>query len=316
MSIRNVLRYTFALAALAAVPSTSVQAGVITSPGGGFTVGLTDAGNLFDSGPYIGFQRNSDLYDPISPGTPREGYGVSAGAVSGFADPEYLGVVNITGVSATYGASTATIVTQLDNGSGPLLTISQFYEFAAENVLRITVSITNVSGAAQAVLFAREVDHDINPAFETTTEAPAPTGPILDASFYGFESADPLVPYGSSVGTGGSFGPDDLGAGMKIDLGILGAGATSSFYIYEAISRVDQDGTGSAMALRSQLAGLGASYIMTSIEGDGTDPASKAAALAYGPLVAAVPEPATIYGALACGLAAVATMARRRRNAQ
>lgn len=288
------------------------QAAVITSPGGGYQVGITTLGNIFDRTPYIGFLRVSDVYDPIAPGTPREAYGVSAGTVSGFADPEYLGVTNILSVSSVFLANTASVVTVLNAGSGDLLRISQAFDFAAENILRIAVTVTNISGASQAVLFAREVDHDINPAFSTTTVATGPTGPILDASFSGFESADPLVAYSSSVGAGGTFGVADLGNGMKIDLGTLANGESSSFYIYHGLSTLAQDGPTSDTLLRAQLAGLGASYILTSIEDDGTPgyPA-KAAALAYG----VIPEPSSLLCALIGGLACSGYAIRKRRAA-
>ena len=51
------------------------------------TVGVDQTGALYDGTTGVGFLRNSDSFDPLAPGTPRDSWGVSAGTVSGQADP-------------------------------------------------------------------------------------------------------------------------------------------------------------------------------------------------------------------------------------
>ena len=286
MRLRSIMLLLAAVAPLfVAAPAI---AGTISS--GAYDVQINGiVGNLNDqAGSGVIFRRNADGYDPIIPGTPRAAWGVSASGVSGFADGAFFGNSNLVANGSTFLGSSATVSTFLDSGSGSILRIDQAYSFAAANVLKICTTVTNVSGSAQAVLFAHNVDWDVAPTpFSEIIKVDPLSGNVIRSSFYGFENPDPTVLFGSNAGpAGGTFGPGDLGGGLVLDLGTLAAGASSSFVIFHALNDIGQDEAG----LRAQLTALGASFLITGIDSAG---GSNVAALGVGPKVA-VPEPATM----------------------
>jgi len=298
-----------ALILIGAVALSPAQAGIITSPGGSFQVGIDSLGNLYDPIGGIGFRRVSDGYDPIQPRIPREAWGVAAGTKSGYVDPEYVGTLNILpNGSPVFGPNSAFISTYLNAGSGNLLQIDQNYRFAAENVLRITHTIWNVSGSAQHVQYSRNVDWDIYPTefFETIT-VPAWPAEIKDASFCGFENPDPLSPFLYSSGPGGgSFGPSDLGGGLLVDFGTLNSGASVTFDIWHAINMT----TGQTEdELRAQVAALGGDFLISGASGNVTGP-KNSAVLGYTP--PAIPEASTLT-LLGLGLVGLVGVSRRRK---
>src|SRR5262245_16854892 len=279
---------------LGAVPA---QAAVISS--GTYIASISNVGSLVDSDGVV-FRRVADSYDPLLPGTPREAWGVSAGGVGGTADISFFGVNNLVLNSAVFGVSTASTSTFLNNGSN-ILQIDQAFSFAADNVLKIATTITNVSGANQAVLYTRHVDWDVSPTVfsEIITIDPF-SSPVVAATFDGFQDPNPLVPFGGSSGPGGgTFGPGDLGGGFRLDLGILASGASTSFNVFHALSHFGQSHTG----LNSQLLGLGATFVITGHNSGTTE--LNSAAVAFGPAAAGaeVPEPGTLsmFGLLAAG---------------
>jgi len=285
------------LTLLGVIAAAPASAGVITS-GGGYQVGIGSLGNLYDGG--VGFRR-PDGYDPIQPGTPREAWGVSAGAAAGTADPFFAGTSNITANSAVFGAGSASISTFLNNGAD-ILRIDQAYNFAADNVLRIDTTVTNVSGSSQAVRFARHVDWDILPSqFFENSSVPAPAGLVSAASCGGFENPNPLVAFGYSCSIPGTTGPGDLGGALVMNLGTLTNGEAFSFSVFHAISQTGQ----SSADLAAQLAGLGSTYTITGYGvGD-----TYSAALGVAP----VPEPGSL---ILLGSGIVGLVARRRRQNQ
>lgn len=316
MRLSSVRALAVAAAALAVGNAAAAQ-GVITSPGGNYSAGIDSLGNLFVGNPYLGLRRNGDGFDPIRPGTPREAWGVSANGASGWVDPQYIDGPYIQLDTNSYGANTASVAAWLVDPLGNrLLHVSQMYDWAAENVLRICIEVTNVSGAPVSSYFSRNVDWDMPNAFENYSTVDPLSAPIVDAAYYGFESADPLAAFFSSSGpAGGVFGPGDYGGGMLIDLGMLAAGDTSAFTIYHALNLVGQGETG----LRNQLYGLGASFVITGTDvsyddfGDPSKLENSVAALAYGPKVRnVVPEPGTLAMLAGFGVAGFAAVRRRK----
>jgi hypothetical protein len=305
-----------------------VQVGVGTTAG---TAGALVSQAIPPIPPSVGIQRVSDGYDPII-GTlsgsppfilPREYWGVAAGSVSGFIDPNgattphtqnitFNGKSNVTSNGLTVSAF-------LNAGAGNILQIDQKFSFsaAAPNVLDIHVTITNLSSGAQPILFRRGVDWDIRPfngggPSEIVTVPPL-SSPVLEATAQDIApSADPLVPYGPLAAPpgGGTFGPGDLGGGFTLGLGTLDPagtvnGRTSlSFDIFEGINVPGSESPGGLVA---NMNAAGANYVILGQSFDGSNSA------AIGVQVG-VPEPATLT-LLGLGLAGLAGWRWRRRRA-
>lgn len=310
MDLRNSAFIKLAVTGLL-VLSAPAYAGVITDSTNSFRVGIDSSGALFDSG--VGIERISDGYDPIELGTPRDSWGVSANGVDGSADPTFYGN---SGLVANGGpvfiANTAFISSFLTDGFSNLLRIDQSFSFAAPNVLVIGIVVTNVSGSDQSVLFQRNVDWDPPVTFDNVTIIDPLTGFVVDATYDGFQNPNPSAAYLFSSGAGGgSFGPDDLGAGIKIDLGSLVAGSSSSFKYYYGIGASGQ----TPNALRAQTQGLGASFTTLSHSADGdSNSASQSAVLGVSlDAAAAVPEPGSM-AMLAGGCLGLLGFKLRRRS--
>jgi hypothetical protein len=276
---------------------------------GSFTVGIGATGELYNPHTNEAFRRHSDNYDPIQPGTPKDSWGVRGGASEGHGDAMFFGS-NVIGPSPTGGVTAHANHTTFDGA----LSVDQVYSFLAANVLGIRTSITNNTGGALPVMFQRNVDWDIVPTtFGEIINVDPLGGQVVGSSYYGFEDPDPGVAYAFSGGAaGGTFGPGDLGGGMQIDLGMIGAGATSFFDVFYGISLEEQ----TPFELRSQLQGLGASFVITGHSSDGSfTSASHSAAMGFGLARQDVPEPgslAMIGGVIVSGLG---IYIRRRRSA-
>lgn len=62
------------------------------------------------------------------------------------------------------------------------------------------------------------------------------TPPVTQASYHGFDTADPLVSFTYS-GSGASYGPGDYGAGLNLSLGSLGLNQSVSFNVFEGVNK-------------------------------------------------------------------------------
>ena len=227
-----------------------------TITSGSFTVGIGTNGELFDSNAYIGFRRDSDGTDPLAPGTPRDSWGISTNLGSAWADQFNFGSNGVSTTFGAFGGSSTTAFTTTNVG----VTVLESYSFAADNILKIHHTVTNTSEISLSVLFQRDWDTDPQPTFNNNSFGPVGSSPyVVDASYDGFESPDPNTPYASSCLPNCNV-DGDLGGGIKIGLGTLGAGQSISFDYYYGISQVGQDING----LIAQAQGLGAAYIMAS----------------------------------------------------
>jgi hypothetical protein len=277
--------FLFAAAALVAVPSIRADI-TITDSTGAFTVGIGHDGELFDYGSYTGFRRNADGYDPLEPGSPRDSWGSSTTLGAAYADQAAYGDVGVSS-TITSTSSTATYTTTTTNG----LSVTQHYAFLAPNILGVTATVTNTSGSATDVLWQRDVDWDVYPTEfdETSTGPPIAGAPkVIDSSYYGFENPNPATPYVYSCAAGCT-STGDNGGGIKLDLGMLGAGDSTTFeYLYG----ITDSGQRPA-ALLAEADSLGAYYSILSYSSDGTAAtATNGAIISVAmPLVSAVPEP-------------------------
>jgi von Willebrand factor type D domain/PEP-CTERM motif len=217
----------------------------ISDSTGQFSVGIGTDGELYDSSTGVGFKRVSDGYDPLAPGTPRDSWGISANGTPAYADQASAGDVGLTS-TASFGANSGTVTSNVLTGT---LSVTQNYSFAAANVLQVATTVTNTSGAAQAVLFQRDVDWDVAPTeFNENTFGPAIAGGkgVSGSSYL------------SSCATGCNF-TGDLGGGIMLNLGTLSAGASDTFSYFYGISETGENVNG----LDTDLANAGAAYVIS-----------------------------------------------------
>jgi hypothetical protein len=206
--MKKILASAAVLSALAGIAAAD---GTITSPGGGFAVGINAGGSIYTPTSGVGFQRLSDNYDPINPGTPTEGWGLALDGQVARGDDYWTGSSNISLNSENYFASSAVIDHTVNGGQA---TVSQRYSFYGENVIGIAVTVTNTSGGTiNSARYNREVDWDIQPSlFSEYARIDALAGEVVDSSYYGFEDRDPTTPFTSFGGVGGGlYGLGDLG---------------------------------------------------------------------------------------------------------
>lgn len=257
--------------------------------------------------------------------------------------PSAGGVLNIRPVSSSFTGNSGSVSAFLVTPGGvPVLRIDQEFSFAADNVLRVRATFTNVTaanGIAQdlAVEYRRVTAVTFSTAQndnQIVTVDPV-RFPVTAASVAAFNpfSADGTPTERINPGAGpfryANFGgvngaPDgaDLGMGLDFDLGVLGATDNTSrtFNVFYAVNGPGQ----SEAELRAELNALGINYIVsarngTMNPGDFLNDLPLAAAIGIqvdvaAPAAAAVPEPAT--AALpAVGLAGVAAWRGRRRGA-
>jgi len=292
-------------AALLSIPGAAF-AGTIGDPSGNFTVGIGANGELYDFSSNIGYMRNGDGYDPLSPGTPRDSWGVTANGVSAYADQAYYyGTSNLSS-TVTLGTNSATVTSTTTFG----LQVKQVYQFAPSgNILKIYTTLTNVGNSmATGVMFQRDVDWDVSPTeFNENSFGNPVTGNVVDSSYYGFESPDPAASYGLSCAAGCNQ-TGDLGGGIKLGLANLAPGASESFLYLYGINLSGQNVNG----LITEADGLGAYYwIGTQSSENGAYPSLGTNSALIG--VAAVPEPAS-FGFVVLGLAGLLACTRRRKN--
>ena len=301
------IKSRFALLAMASVAtmfaaSQAQAGGTITN--GNYTVGISDNGQLFDGNAYVGFRRGADGYDPLSPGTPRDSWGVSTNLGGAWGDDTTYGSNGILSTSLTLAGASATNVITTNVG----VTLSENFSFAADNILRISHTITNTSGGDLDVSFQREWDTDIDPTFSNESFSVGADGRVTDSSWYGFDF--PVGGYGSNTCNAGCDVTGDNGGGIRIGLGTLGAGQSISFIYLYGISQQGQN----VNQLIAQAQGVGATYM---IAGQGIENGNRPGLGANSAFIAvardAVPEPAS-WAMMVAGFGLAGAAMRRRRT--
>lgn len=285
-----------------AMGGTALAQGTINSVGDGFSAGIGANGELYNPGDGTGFRRNGDGYDPISPGTPRDSWGIAVvGGGGAYGDQAFFGSSNIVGTTSVFSGAGALVTTTTSLG----LTVEQDYSFVSGgNILRILTSVTNTGGDLGEVLFQRNVDWDIAPN-ETDERVTGPYGAfgaVVDSSYLGFEDPDPNTPYGFSC-FAGCDATGDLGGGIKISLGSLAGGATARFVYYYGLSDAGQ----STEDLIAEGQAAGARYLIAGASQGGEN----SAFIGVG---AVVPEPG-VWAMMILGFFGLGSMLRRRQTA-
>jgi hypothetical protein len=277
---------TLALVASGTAGANAQQ--VITDPTSSYSVGIGQNGELYDFYSGIGFRRLADAYDPLAPGSPRDSWGVGIPTLgsAAYADQADYGASNITGTTFNIGTSSATASTTTSIG----LEVYQKYSFVSSNILEVKETITNVSGSLEPVVFGRDIDWDVYPTeFDENTFGPTGvSAKVIDSSYYGFENPSPLVPYAASC-FGGCNGTADLGGGIQVSLGVLGAGASTSINYYYGISEIGQNVNG----LISEAQADGAQYIIATQSSENGAYANLGENSAFIAVGSGVPEPST-----------------------
>jgi hypothetical protein len=297
------VRSLFLGAAVAVVASglLASSAGAVVITSGDFSVGIGANGELSDTDAGVGFRRESDGFDAINFGTQRDSWSANGD----YADQQYQGTSGVTTTFAPGAPSTATATTTTDGGLG----VAQNYSFAGSNIVVIDTTVTNLSGGDLSLLFGRNVDFDLEQTLDGSFErvfAPGVGGQVSETSYNGFEDTTASNPYfGFFSCSAGCDTTGDLGGGIKLNLGSLGAGQSVHFSYYYGLNNVGQ----SVGDLIGQTRAAGAKYIIAGESGtDGTN------AFTFGVGGVSVPEPAT-WAMMLMGFFGLGAALRRRRAA-
>lgn len=302
MQLQRIVSGVAIVAAASLAFAGAAGAGVITSASG-YAVGIGENGELFDANAGVGFQR-ADGFDPIAPGVPRDSWGVSVAGLGGaYADGVFTGST-VLGTTFAYGSDSAHAVT--DTGLG--LTVTQDYSFVGDgNILKIVTTVRNDGAGPVDALFQRLVDFDIDFGLGENVVGPFGVFPgVVDASYFGFESANPADgPFQISCATGCNQ-TNDLGVGIRISLGSLASGATKRFAYYYGLNVAGQ----TLNDLVAQGHAAGASYLLGAQGPENGDyPSLGVNSAVMG--VGSVPEPAT-WAMLILGFFGLGAALRRR----
>jgi len=211
--------------------------------------------------------------DATSPGCLCEGWGVSAGAVSGFASVDNGGIGNITVDS--FVANAASITSAVSLTSLPGLSVTQVYQTsdkAPSALFRVDVTIKNdTAGDLTDVRYVRVMDWDVPPSEfdEYVTIKGTGTTTLLERSHNdGFDIPDPLVitdpidavtldvdftDYFSVAFEG------DHGAYFKFNFGTVKAGESFKFSVYYGAAGTERDALAAIGAEGIELYSLGQS---------------------------------------------------------
>jgi len=227
------------MAAFAAAPFAVNAASVIDN--GTIQLGVDDLGqlNIFDGsgGAPIGLRDLRTGFESTSPGCLCEGWGaaVAETGVTGYANND-SGIVNVTGVSF---ASTASTATSVANVGTSLQVTHAFAPSESDDLYRVTVSITNTSGADITDLrYTRVMDWDIEPtpfSEYVTIGGTAAATAVLSSNTNGFGTGNPLTP-DADMGDFVDAGATDHGAQFNFGFGELLMDETFTFDIYYGAS--------------------------------------------------------------------------------
>ena len=231
----------------------SYAGAIITN--GTITMGVNDQGHL--NTPYagdplgigwMGLRYNPTGAASTEPGCQCEGWGVSNGAVSGYANVSVDGVVNLAVLSFTSTASTATSVV---SAAGGIFRVTHDYKpSASPNLYQVNVEITNISGSAQPVLYRRVMDWDIYPTpFDEYVTIINSSPTVYRTDTNGFNSGDPLSFFSYEVGpsAGNGYapiidsGPNDHGALFDFNFGLLGIEESINFITFYGAAGTEAD---------------------------------------------------------------------------
>lgn len=262
-----------AAAALAGGAASAASAAAIVS-NGTIQLGIDDLGQLNVPGgtaspvtgtTIVGLRYLPTGNESTSHGCLCEGWGVGIGGTStgGFAN-NATGIGGLTSISFTSDATSATSVVSAGGGA---LQVTHAFAPTTEtpNLYRVTVSITNTSGADIAnLLYRRTFDWDVEPTTFNelvTIGGTAGATAVLKATNDGFCSSSVFTACntrgGAPVGDITDFGPGDNGANFDFDFGALLAGETFTFEIFYGAALTEAGAIGALAAVGAEVFSLG-----------------------------------------------------------
>jgi len=276
-----------AVAALGAL-AFGGQAGAVVITNGTVSVGINDYGQLYDG--VVGFKRDGDGVDVMATYAPRDSWGVNGS----YADEgNFSGSAGVTIGAASNTGDSAVKTFTTDSG----FSVTQSFSFVAPNILAVETDLTNISGGDLSALFQRlaEFNADLSGATDIVEYETNPYSTGIQTTYLGFDTPntadDWFFPCCSAD-------PYDGGAGFRLNLGTMAAGATKTFTFYYGLGDAD---------LGDQLKAAGATDVLVV--------ANQGATLAGGMGVAiAVPEPTT-WAMMLLGFLGLGSMVRRRKAA-
>jgi len=252
----------------------------VTLDDGSASLGLDDSGTTFAADTYIGIRRDSDGFDPIAPGTPRDSWGVNAvfadsTSVSGSGDPYDFGNQNITPAPATGAGTTgqSSVIVQ-DTPGGPTLLVTEQWSptpgfpFVYQGLITITNTYTE---NIDSLRYARNTDVDVYPTeFDECIAIYVNSNDAVCADDYGFDDVEngiltasdlpcPLTSKGEIVGpTGLTFwSPGDKGYGFQWNFQAvtpsspIQPGSSHSFTLYVGVLPPDGAGISDVLSFAS-----------------------------------------------------------------
>ena len=264
---RQYVRLAAALGVACVAGATSLQAQGAIISNGTVRLGVNDEGHLNYTPPSgapspayngVGIQHVASNYDATYAGCTCEGWGagVSGGAFDGDwggAD-DSRGVFDLSVVSFTSTATTATSVVNVTSGGTAIMRVTHAYAPSAltPNLYSVTVTIDNISGGAlgtgdQGLRYRRLMDWDIPfPGNEIVTQRGWGATNLIRTSSDGFNGPNPFSTPDAICGAPlnadfTNIGPCDHGGLFDFAFPALAAGSSRTFVtFYGAASSVDE----------------------------------------------------------------------------
>jgi hypothetical protein len=312
------------IAGLAVVGSTAGAQAVVSN--GTVSLGVFEEGHLNFSG--FGVRYLPTGNDGTSPGCHCEGWGAGVtGGVLGRASQDNGGIAGITPISFASTATTATSVVEI---GGALRVTHAYSPSTTANLYRVDVTLENLTNGVlgagdRPIRYQRTMDWDIGPTeFDEFVTIAGSVGAanVIGTNNNGFDVPnlvlDPVPGCPNLTGDFFRAGPCDHGANFLFGFDALAVGASRTFTIFYGAATTRSLAINALSSVGAEIYSLGECNPAASVEclADGTPNTFAFGFAGVGGTVippSTVPEPST-YVLMATGLAAIAGVARRRRN--
>jgi type IV pilus assembly protein PilY1 len=264
---------------------------------------------------FVGLRDLRTNFESTAPGCLCEGWGISNGIVSGYAN-NAAGIGGLSFVSFGSTASTATTVATM----GGVYEVTHAFKPSSEaNLYQVDVTVKNISGAATSqILYRRTMDWDIEPTVfneYSTIQGTVGATNVIGANNNGFCDSNPLAGCSGTPGDFIDLGPFDHGANFDFRFDGLDADESFTFTIFYGAAPTERGALVSLNAVGAEVYSLG----QAADDRLGTTPGRSTFIFGFkgvgGVIVdpPVVPEPAT-WAMMIAGFGLVGAAARRRRT--